>query len=254
MNQRIDGLRDKVILVTGGTSGLGLATAQVAAANGAKVICADLSNSQKSLPEGCEFQALDVADWKATEALAKDILARYGQIDGLVTSAGVSALGDVQSLDLQEWDKVLRVNLTGSMLSARAVAAHMKQRKTGSIVTIASINGMLGNPANLAYCSSKGGVLQMMRSMAADLGQYGVRVNAISPGLIDTPMTSMLQSGPARLSFMKQHLLGRAGNPLEVGHVAAFLLSDLSSFVTGANIPVDGGFSAAKVIEVAEAQ
>lgn len=252
MNLQMDGLKDKVILITGGTSGIGWASAQVASANGAQVICADRHPPVEALPAGCEFQVLDVTHWEATEALVQEIVARYGQVDGLVTSAGISAVGDVESLDLQSWEQVLKVNLTGSMLSARAVAKTMKQRKKGSIVHIASINGMLGNPSNLAYCSAKGGVLQMMRSMASDLGAYGVRVNAISPGLIDTPMTAMLQSGPARMRFIQQHLLGRAGHPLEVGCVAAFLLSDLAAFITGANIPVDGGFSAAKVIELSD--
>ena len=249
VNQHMGGLRDKVILITGGASGIGLASAQVAAANGAKVICADLQQSN-DIPAGCEIQKLDVSNWEQTQALVQDVLARYGQIDGLVTSAGISRVGDLEGMALQEWEQVLQINLTGTMYSARAVAAHMKQRKQGSIVAIASINGMLGNPSNLAYCTSKGAVIQMVRSLAADLGPHGVRINAISPGLIQTPMTSMLDALPVGAAFRNMHLLKRAGTPLEVGQIAAFLLSDLASFITGANIPVDGGFSAAKVIEV----
>ena len=249
MNQVLGGLKDKVILITGGASGIGLASAQVAAANGAKVVCADLAQTQ-DLPAGCEFRKLDVSDWEMTQALVEDVVARHGQIDGLVTSAGISRVGDLQGMTLQEWEQVLQINLTGTMLSARAVAPHMKQRKQGSIVAIASINGMLGNPSNLAYCTSKGGVLQMVRSLAADFGLHGVRVNAISPGLIHTPMTAGLDQSPAYAGFVKQHLLRRAGESHEVGNAVAFLLSDLASFVTGVNIPVDGGFSAAKVIEM----
>ena len=249
VNQHMGGLKDKVILITGGASGIGLASAQVAAANGAKVICADLQQSN-DMPAGCEFQNLDVSNWEQTQALVQDVLARYGQIDGLVTSAGISRVGDLEGMALQEWEQVLQINLTGTMYSARAVAAHMKQRKQGSIVAIASIIGMLGNPSNLAYCTSKGAVIQMVRSLAADLGPHGVRINAISPGLIQTPMTSMLDALPVGAAFRNMHLLKRAGTPLEVGQIAAFLLSDLASFITGANIPVDGGFSAAKVIEV----
>ena len=249
VNQHMGGLKDKVILITGGASGIGLASAQVAAANGAKVICADLQQSN-DMPAGCEFQKLDVSNWEQTQSLVQDVLARYGQIDGLVTSAGISRVGDLEGMPLQEWEQVLQINLTGTMYSARAVAAHMKQRKQGSIVAIASINGMLGNPSNLAYCTSKGAVIQMVRSLAADLGPHGVRINSISPGLIQTPMTSMLDALPVGAAFRNMHLLKRAGTPLEVGQIAAFLLSDLASFITGANIPVDGGFSAAKVIEV----
>ena len=249
MNELLSGLKGKVILITGGASGIGLAAAKVAAASGAHVICADVAQSQ-ALPSGCEFQALDVTDWEMTQALVEKVLAQHGAIDGLVTSAGISRVGNLHEMTLQEWEQVLQVNLTGTMLSARAVAAHMKQRKQGSIVAVASINGILGNPSNLAYCTSKGAVIQMVRSLAADLGPHGVRINTISPGLIHTPMTAGLDQSPAYNGFVKQHLLHRAGQAHEVGNAIAFLLSDMASFITGTNIPVDGGFSAAKVIEM----
>jgi NAD(P)-dependent dehydrogenase (short-subunit alcohol dehydrogenase family) len=172
MNPFISGLEGKVVLVTGGASGIGLASAQALAASGAKVVCADLQQSQ-DLPQGCEFRKLDVSSEKLTNELVAYMLDRYGQIDGLVTSAGISRVGDLESMPLQEWEQVLQVNLLRTMLSARAVASHMKQRGQGSIVTIASINGMLGNPSNLAYCTSKGAVIQMVRSLASDLGAYG---------------------------------------------------------------------------------
>ena len=249
MNPFISGLKDKVILVTGGASGIGLASAQALAASGAKVVCADLQQSQ-DLPQGCEFRRLDVSSEKLTHELVTSMLDRYGQIDGLVTSAGISRVGDLESMALHEWEQVLQVNLTGTMLSARAVASHMKRRGQGSIVAIASINGMLGNPSNLAYCTSKGAVIQMVRSLAADLGPCGVRVNSISPGYIHTPMTTMLDEQPVGEAFEAMHLLKRAGKPQEVGNAVAFLLSDMSSFITGVNLPVDGGFSAAKVIAI----
>jgi len=249
MNPFISGLKDKVILVTGGASGIGLASVQALAASGARVVCADLQQSQ-DLPQGCEFRRLDVISEKLTHELVASMLDRYGQIDGLVTSAGISRVGDLESMALQEWEQVLQVNLTGTMLSARAVASHMKQRGRGSIVAIASINGMLGNPSNLAYCTSKGAVIQMVRSLAADLGPCGVRVNSISPGYIHTPMTTMLDEQPVGQAFEAMHLLKRAGKSQEVGNAVAFLLSDMSSFITGVNLPVDGGFSAAKVIAI----
>ena len=249
MNPLISGLNGKVVLITGGASGIGLACAQALAASGAQVVCADLQQTQ-DLPQSCEFRKLDVSSESMTNELVADVLARHGRIDGLVTSAGLSRVGDLESMTLQEWDQVLQVNLTGTMLSIRAVANLMKQRKQGSIVTLASINGILGNPSNLAYCTSKGAVIQMVRSLAADLGPHGVRINAISPGLIHTPMTAGLDQSPAYNGFVKQHLLHRAGQAHEVGNAIAFLLSDMASFITGTNIPVDGGFSAAKVIEM----
>ncbi|NIF86008.1 SDR family oxidoreductase [Comamonas sp. Tr-654] len=249
MNPFISGLKDKVILVTGGASGIGLASAQALAASGARVVCADLQQNQ-DLPQGCEFHRLDVSSEKLTHELVASMLERYGQIDGLVTSAGISRVGDLENMALQEWEQVLQVNLTGTMLSARAVASHMKQRGQGSIVAIASINGMLGNPSNLAYCTSKGAVIQMVRSLAAELGPCGVRANSISPGYIRTPMTTMLDEQPVGQAFEAMHLLRRAGKSQEVGNTVAFLLSDMSSFITGVNLPVDGGFSAAKVIAI----
>lgn len=135
------------------------------------------------------------------------------------------------------------------MLTCRAILPHMQAAGRGSIVAISSIYGMTGGPGNTPYNVSKGGILQLVRSMAADYGAAGIRVNAVSPGYIETPMTHMLeQAGAVRDAFIGMHLLQRPGKPQEVGHVIRFLLSDESSFVTGANIPVDGGFSAAQVI------
>lgn len=246
---KMAGLDGKRILITGGASGIGLASAKVAAASGAQVICADLQQTQE-LPAGCQFQPMDVACWEQVQQGVEAVIGRHGQIDGLVTSAGISRVGDLEGMTLQEWEQVLQINLTGSMHAARAVAAHMKQHKQGSIVAIASINGMLGNPSNLAYCASKGAVIQMVRSLAADFGPHGVRVNAISPGLIETPMTAGLDQSPAFSGFVQQHLLKRQGQACEVGNAVAFLLSDMASFISGVNLPVDGGFSAAKVIEM----
>lgn len=247
--QLLSGLQNKVVLITGGASGIGRACAASVVASGGLAVCADLQEGEP-LPTGSVFERLDVTDWEMTQSVVARVLQQYGQIDGLVTSAGISAVGYLQQMDLMQWQRVLTVNLTGSMLSMRAVAAHMQQRGQGSMVAIASMNGMLGNPSNVAYCTSKAGVIQLVRSVAADVGRYGVRVNSISPGLIRTPMTAMLDAMPARSAFEKQHLLGRCGEAREVGDVAAFLLSDLASFITGVNLPVDGGFTAVKVIEL----
>lgn len=244
---RFDG---KVIMVTGASSGIGRATVDMVRQAGATVAAADLAEIT-GLGNSDSVHKLDVSSESETANVVAQIMERHGRIDGLATCAGISVEGTVTQFDLEKWHKALAVNLTGTMLSCRAVLPHMLAAGGGSIVTVASIYGMTGGPGNTPYNVTKGGVLQLTRSLAADYGASGIRVNAVSPGYIETPMTNMLaHAGPMRDAFVGMHLLQRAGQPEEVGKVIRFLLSDEASFVTGANIPVDGGFSAAQVIRV----
>jgi NAD(P)-dependent dehydrogenase (short-subunit alcohol dehydrogenase family) len=243
-------LEEKVILITGAASGIGQATVEAVRQEGAIVAAADLAEI-KGLGNDDSAHKLDVSSEAETAEVIAQIVARHGRIDGLATCAGISVEGSVTQLDLEKWHKAIAVNLTGTMLSCRAVLPHMLAAGRGSIVTVASIYGMTGGPGNTPYNVTKGGVLQLTRSLAADYGASGIRVNAVSPGYIETPMTGMLaHAGAMRDAFVGMHLLQRAGQPEEVSKVIRFLLSDDASFVTGANIPVDGGFSAAQVIPV----
>ena len=238
----------KVVFITGAASGIGRATADHVIAGGGVVVATDL-RAPAGLPQGHLALALDVIDGDAVEAAVAQALDRFGRIDGLLTSAGISAEGAVGGLDLATWNRALAVNLTGTMLAARAVLPAMVAAGSGAIVTIASIYGMTGGAGNTPYNVTKGAVLQLTRSMAADYARHGIRVNAVSPGFIETPITAMLAApSPVRSAFIAMHLLGRPGRADEVDAVIGFLLSDAASFVTGANIPVDGGFSAAQVI------
>jgi NAD(P)-dependent dehydrogenase (short-subunit alcohol dehydrogenase family) len=232
-------LDGKVIFVTGAASGIGQATVSAARSAGAVVAAADLAAISGLSMDDAAYR-LDVSNPEQTELVVAQIIERFGRIDGSVTQ-----------FTLENWHKALAVNLTGTMLTCRAVLPHMQAAGQGAIVTVASIYGMTGGPGNTPYNVTKGGVLQLTRSLAADYGPAGIRVNAVSPGYIDTPMTGMFEHAPAmRDSFIDMHLLKRAGQPEEVAKVIRFLLSNEASFVTGANIPVDGGFSAAQVIRV----
>jgi len=167
----------------------------------------------------------------------------------LVNAAGVSSFGTADTIDEAEWSRVLDINLKGTWLVARAVILGMVDRGAGSIVNLASVEGIEGGQAQTAYNASKGGVVLLTRSMAVDYGPNNVRVNCLCPGMIQTPMTAPLQEGglaPVLEWFEAQHLLGRCGQPEEVAAAALFLASDDASFVTGHALAVDGGYLAGR--------
>lgn len=248
----MNSLTDKVILVTGAASGIGRATLQRCAAAGAKLIAADRADEdaiKAAIPEDAHSisSSLDVTDEAAVQSLVSTAVTEFGEITGLVNCAGVSGQGLAHEINRADWQKVLDINLTGTLLVCKHVIASMLNKKTqGSIVNLASVYGMTGGPGSLSYNVSKSGVLHMTRCMAADYGGVGIRINSVSPGYIETPMSSMVKADPAfHKRFVNMHLLRRAGQPEEVAGAINFLLSDDASYITGANFAVDGGFSAA---------
>lgn len=248
-------LESRVILVSGAASGIGAACALRCAQEGAAVIGLDLSapaseqwaEVEKAAPH-TQFFELDVRDESAIEqavASAESVDA----IDGLVNAAGVSGGGAVDVLDAAEWDRVVDINLKGTFLLSKHVLKFMLPRKQGSVVNLASIEGLEGIEMQAAYNASKGGVILLTKNMAIDYGLHGIRVNCLCPGYIDTPMTAMLKDPALQAvhdKFVGMHMLGRAGQPDEVASAALFLLSDDASFITGHSLVVDGGFTAGR--------
>ncbi len=244
-------LENRVAIVTGAASGIGLACAQRFAREGAIVIGTDLNESAEwqsvlELSPQSRLELLDVTDGAAQQALAERAVQDFGRIDILVTAAGVGDGGPVGTIEDATWDKVINVNLKGTYLSIRSVIETMRAQRSGSIVTIASIEGLNGTEGGSAYNASKGGVVLLTKNVAIDYGRVGVRCNTICPGFIDTPMLAdvMAAMPDFKADVQRETKMGRFGKPEEIAGAACFLASDDASFVTGHTLVVDGGYTA----------
>ena len=251
MSQISYGLGGKVCLITGGAQGIGEACVRLFVEDGARVVFVDIHKAKGEAlqaqlqQQGHDvlFMVCDIGSKAEVESLLSQVIERLGQIDVLISNAGIFKAAPFLEVTEADFDEVLRVNLKGAFLIGQAVTRVMKTQGGGAIVHMSSVNGVLAIPEIASYNVSKGGLNQLTRAMALALVDDGIRVNAVAPGTIATELANkaVLTSEEARQKILGRTPMKRLGNPVEVAHVVAFLASDAASYITGEVITVDGG-------------
>jgi NAD(P)-dependent dehydrogenase (short-subunit alcohol dehydrogenase family) len=255
------GLENQVAFITGAASGIGYACALRYAQEGATIIGTDIQDCPEweavlNLAPKSRWLNVDTTDESALQNKLLPIAKELGRVDIVLTAAGVPGGLAVSDIPMDEWRRTIDINLTGTMLAIRTVLPMMIEARSGSIITIASVEGLEGSEGGSAYNASKGGVVLLTKNMAMDYGRLGIRANSICPGFIDTPMLRSVLDMEGMEEIKKgiifQHKLKRLGRPEELAGVAYFLASKDSSFVTGHALPVDGGYVAGHMYGITE--
>lgn len=249
-------MKDKIAVVTGGGQGIGREIALGLARRGATVIIADwnletaeaVSNEIRASGGSALAVEVDISDAAQVEAMVQRVLDAYGRIDILINNAAIGHAKPFLEISLEEWDRVLAINLTGQFLCAQAVARAMVERGGGRIVNVASISGQRGGTGRAAYGAAKAGVILLTRVMAVELAARGIAVNAISPGPTETDQVRQCHDDATRAAYYERLPIRRYADPAEIAKAALFLASDEASFVSGHILNVDGGFDAAGLI------
>jgi len=240
-------IREKRILVTGGARGIGLAIARRAIQEGGRIVIADVLHLSQDLTEYHSVEA-DVAEESQVKKMMQKTVEHLGGLDVLIHCAGIGIQKDLLQTELSDWRRVIDVNLTGAFLCCREAARVMSSQRHGSIVTIGSSSAVRPGTRSSAYAASKAGLVNFTRAIAIDLARYGIRVNAVSPGPIDTELVQQMHSPDYRSKFTALIPQGRYGHAHEVAAAAIFLASDDASFITGSVLAVDGGFTSSGVV------
>jgi len=247
---RLDG---QVALVVGGGSGIGQASAEALAAQGAKVVVADMKAEAAAETAGrieanggtAEADVVNLTDSAAVKALIADIVRRYGRLDVAVTTPSINVRKPVMDYTSEEFDRVVSVNLKGTFNLLTEAGRVMAAQGSGSLIAFSSIRSLVVEPGQAVYAMTKAGTVQLIRGLAVELGPKGVRANAIGPGVIDTPLTAPIKNQPDWYNaYSERSILRRWGKPEEVGGVVAFLASRAASYITGTIVFVDGGWTA----------
>ncbi len=247
-------LDNRVALISGGARGMGAAEAKMFAAEGAKVVIGDVLDEDGRQTEAainelggeCLFVHLEVTDEGSWTRAIAETISRFGKLDILVNNAGVGGGGAiVENTTVEAWDRVMDINAKGVFLGTKAAIPEMRRAGGGSIINISSIYGLVGSGGSSAYHASKGAVRLLTKSTAIQYASEGIRVNSVHPGIIDTPMTEAILADPERNQrWISGTPLGRRGEPEDVAYGVLFLASDESSFMTGSELVIDGGWTA----------